>query len=562
MMRFMDKKTFQETGLREVLDWVPTETEYGKELKSKLVPYGTSQVRELRRAFEELRRFRKGLKSSDYFLWNLKGYLSEIKDIKGSLQRVMKNEVLNEVEFFEIKNQIMVMEELRGFFMEHPEVALEKFEMDSVAPLIKALDPENSRVKTFYIYDSYSEELWNIREEKRNIDGKIMETDKKLRQEVYELTGLRPKPNNEILVPKEKKQALGILKNSDLVFFLSETFKSYVFKISPTEELKDLREKYQNLKIREEEEEFQIRRRLSQDVRNFHDEIQKNIHILGELDFSIGKILLGDEIHGVEPRIVGDPYIKIVEGRHSLVEQRLRKEGKSYMPIDVTLENGVTLITGANMGGKTITLKLIALITAMAQLGLYVPAKEATIGPVSFIYFSSGDEQSQERGLSTFGAEIYHLKKITDEKKEKGLVLIDELARGTNPKEGYGISRGVIEHFKTLKGISVVTTHFDGLSRIKDLRHLQVVGLRRVQPEKLKNELQHGEEGIGVLEKYMDYRLEERDPREEVPKEAIMIARLMGLREDILTRAEEVLERERQEQGIREAKEEENKEGE
>lgn len=558
MMNFMDKKTFHETGLREVLDWVPTQTDYGRELKSKLVPYGTSQVQELRRAFEELRKFRKGLKSSDYFLWNLKGYLSEIKDIKGSLHRVIKNEVLNEVEFFEIKNQIMVMEELRDFFMQHPEVALEKFELASVAPLIKALDPDKNRVKTFYIYDSYSQALWDIREEKRNTDGKIMELDKELRREIYETTGLKAKPNNEILVPKEKKEAVALLKKSSLVFFLSETFKSYVFKISPTEEIKDLREKLQNLKIREEEEEFQIRIKLSQRVRDFYDEIQKNIQILGELDFSIGKILLGDEMHGVEPRIVKDPYIKIIEGRHSLVEQRLRKEGKTYTPIDVTLEKGVTLITGANMGGKTITLKLIALITSMAQLGLYVPAKEATIGPVSFIYFSSGDEQSQEMGLSTFGGEIYHLKKITDESKDNGLVLIDELARGTNPREGYAISRGVVEYFKTLQGISVVTTHFDGLSRIRGLRHLQVVGLQNVKPEKLKKELELGEQGIGVLEKYMDYRLEDREPGEEVPKEAIMIARLMGLREDILTRAEEILERESHEQSLSK----ENKEGE
>lgn len=558
MMRFMDKKTFQEIGLREILDWVPTQTDYGKELKSKLVPYGTSQVQALRRSFEELRKFRKGLKSSDYFLWNLKGYLSEIKDIKGSLERVMKNEVLNEVEFFEIKNQIMVMEELRDFFMQHPEVALEKFALASVAPLIRALDPDKSRVKTFYIYDSYSEALWNIREEKRTIDGKIVEADKKLRREIYETTGLKPKLNNEILVPKEKKEAIASLKESRLVFFLSETFKSYVFKVSPTEEMKDLREKMQNLKIREEEEEYGIRVKLSQRVRDFNDEIQKNIQILGELDFSIGKILLGDEIHGVEPRIVKDPYIKIREGRHSLVEQRLRKEGKAYIPIDVTLEKGVTLITGANMGGKTITLKLIALITSMAQLGLYVPAREATIGPVSFIYFSSGDEQSQEKGLSTFGGEIYHLKKITDEKKEHGLVLIDELARGTNPKEGYAISRGVIEHFTTLEGISVVTTHFDGLSGIKDLRHLQVVGLRNMDPDKLKKELELAGQGIGVLEKYMDYRLEERDPEEEVPKEAIMIARLMGLREDILSRAEEIMEIENHEP----PRSKENKEGE
>src|SRR5690606_38517419 len=123
------------------------------------------------------------------------------------------------------------------------------------------------------------------------------------------------------------------------------------------------------------------------------------------------------------------------------------------------------------------------------QLGFYVPAKEATVGLFDFIYFSSGDQQSIQSGLSTFGGEIHGIGQILSRNGERGLLLIDELARGTNPTEGYGISKGIITYLKKSTFVSLITTHFDGLSNIKGIRHLQVVGLKNINLEDLKSEL-------------------------------------------------------------------------
>ncbi len=547
MNEYMSRKNLREVGLEQIIDCLPVQTDYGKDHKERMFPHSHSQIEDLRRIYREMGIFRRGLKSSQSILWNLKGFLSEFKDLRGSLKRVMDQEILNEVELFEIKNQIMVMEELLEFLRRYPQLSLEKFQMESLAPLIKALDPEGSRVRTFYIYDSYSNRLYELREKKRKITGRIQEIQNQLRQKVFEELEIKPKMNNEVLIPKEDRSMAKRAEECSLVYFLSETYRSYVFKIVPTDEVILLREESQKLKMEEEEEEFEIRKILTQRVRDFIDEINKNIHIIGELDLTIGKILLGDDMRGVEPRIVDDPYIHFLKGRHSVVEHRLHQEGKEYMPVDISLEEGVTIVTGANMGGKTITLKLIALIAGMAQLGLYVPAQEATVGPFSFVYFSSGDGQSEEQGLSTFGSEIYHLKNLTDDQQSNGLILLDELGRGTNPSEGYGISYGVIEYFKQVIGITVVTTHLDGLTQIKGVKHLQVVGLRNRKPEEIKEVLDKAGDGKGRLEDLMDYRLEHGEADREVPKEAMMIARLMGLNEKILEKAEKALKTKKQE---------------
>ncbi len=120
--------------------------------------------------------------------------------------------------------------------------------------------------------------------------------------------------------------------------------------------------------------------------------------------------------------------------------------GLEYTPISIELKEGVSCITGANMGGKTVSLKLVGLLTTMAQHGLLVPAKKMVLGLNNFIKASIGDIQSTEKGLSTFGGEIKLIQEAIELSDKKGLILIDELASGTNPEEGYALSKAIVEY--------------------------------------------------------------------------------------------------------------------
>ncbi|SDK87392.1 lysine 5,6-aminomutase reactivase ATPase KamC [Natronincola ferrireducens] len=546
MQNFLSDEKAREIGLKQVLQKLPTQTPYGKEVKDKIVPFFSQDVQDLRKALKDLGVLLEAIEKDYQLLRELKNLLGDLKDIKGSIYRGKTGEVLNEVEFFEIKKQVMSMEKLRKFLL-RGSIGIEAFELLSMEDLLKKLDPENTGIETFYIYDAYSEKLTAIRGKKKEIEGKIFHNNKEAKEDIFKEFAIKPKLNGEIVVLKEEEELLEKLLTSNKVYQTAENFKQFIFRIKPSKALKELKAQSEDLKLLEEEEEFKVRQMLSKTIGDNASSILENINTIGMIDFMMGKAILALQIKGVAPRIVDEPFISIKEGRHIVIEEGLKKQGLKYTPVDVTLKRGVTLITGANMGGKTITLKMMALITAMAQLGLYVPAEEAVIGPVTFIYFSSGDQQSEEKGLSTFGAEIEALNHIVERVEEGGLILIDELARGTNPLEGYGISRGVLEYLKKKPSLSVITTHFDGLSNVEGIKHFQIVGLKNVSIATLKEELQQRKGYRGVLEKHMDYRLEDRNQQTGPPKDAIMIARLMGLKEEIIEEAQKsISEREGQ----------------
>jgi len=169
----------------------------------------------------------------------------------------------------------------------------------------------------------------------------------------------------------------------------------------------------------------------------------------------------------------------------------------------------------------------------MMQYGLFVPADSMEASLCDFIFISAGDEQSLDSGLSTFGAEMQGIKEMLDMSNRQGLVLIDELARGTNPREGYAISYGIISYMMERPCITLITTHFDGLVR-QGVKHLQVKGLRNVDYNKLGDP--------ELISQFMDYTLIEIVGNTGVPKDAINISRLIGVPEIILKEAEKILD--------------------
>jgi DNA mismatch repair ATPase MutS len=176
----------------------------------------------------------------------------------------------------------------------------------------------------------------------------------------------------------------------------------------------------------------------------------------------------------------------------------------------------------------------------MAQYGLFVPCEHFEFEPANFIFLSSQDAQSIDKGLSTFGAEMVNVSEVL-KREDRGLILIDELARGTNPKEGFALSKAIVNYLKKKESVSVITTHFDGLGDAEDVLHLQVRGLSDVNFEDLKINLEHNLEKLHQL---MDYRLRVVHSKESVPKDALKISKLMGVNETILEDAKSILNEE------------------
>ncbi len=518
-------------------------TPYGEALKRGLSPFMSCDRKALAEELDRVEKVVTLIEKDRYTFVEMRAVFKHIKDLRGSFQRAGEEVTLSLVELFEIKTFVGMLEKLASYQEKLKWDWPAQLKVHPILDLKKLLDPQESGVNTFYIYDEYSERLKTLRKHMAAVEGEINREKLQSREKVQNQLNVKIRPNGELTINKSNRELIGDLENCEGLIYSAETYMNITYKVKMDEQVETLFRQLEDYKLQEEEEELRIRQQLTVKIKSHIDEIYHNIHAIGALDLLVGKAYLAIGMDGIKPTLVEKESIEIIEGRHLKVEDALTKQGKAFTPITVKLDNGVTCITGANMGGKTISLKLIGLLTAMAQYGLFVPAKEMRFSPKEYIFFSVGDLQSVDMGLSTFGAEILEMKDILKRADESGLILIDELARGTNPAEGYAISKAIIQYLKEKMATAIITTHFDGLAHTEGIVHLQVRGLVDVDFHLLKQQMGDSSDlGIHLVHQYMDYRLEVIQDERKVPRDALNIARLMGLQEEILKEAEGYLE--------------------
>ncbi len=217
------------------------------------------------------------------------------------------------------------------------------------------------------------------------------------------------------------------------------------------------------LKILAKKEQIEIERvlfALSNEVATYSDNIETSLNNAIIIDFIFAKAKFANSIKATMPNINSKGFIKLNKARHPLIEK------ESAVPIDVCLgdEYSALVITGPNTGGKTVSLKTIGLLTAMAASGLHIPVKEKSeICIFNNIYADIGDEQSIEQSLSTFSAHMTNIVKIVDVVDENCLVLFDELGAGTDPVEGAGLAISILDYIRGFGARVVATTHYSEL---------------------------------------------------------------------------------------------------
>jgi DNA mismatch repair protein MutS len=174
----------------------------------------------------------------------------------------------------------------------------------------------------------------------------------------------------------------------------------------------------------------------------------------------------------VRPIVNDNDGLEILDGRHPVVEQTL--SGERYVPNDVTFEPGerVRIITGPNMSGKSTYLRQAALITLMAQMGSFVPARRAHIGLVDRIFTRIGAQDEIHAGQSTFMVEMVEAANILHNATPHSLLIIDEIGRGTSTYDGVSIAWAVVEYIHNhphLRARTLFATHYHELTQLADL---------------------------------------------------------------------------------------------
>ncbi|MCD8372829.1 MAG: endonuclease MutS2, partial [Clostridia bacterium] len=214
------------------------------------------------------------------------------------------------------------------------------------------------------------------------------------------------------------------------------------------------------LTIDEREEVERILKSLSARVGENSEKLTADAEILYDIDSFYARAHYAYATKSVMPQVNGRGYINIVKGRHPLIDS------KKIVPVSIELggDYNFLLLSGANTGGKTVTLKMVGLFCLMAACGLFIPAAEgSSVAVFEQVFCDLGDSQSIEESLSTFSSHVKNLIEIIDGVNADSLVLVDELGGGTNPDEGQALARAIVERLLSCGCKGIVTTHFTPL---------------------------------------------------------------------------------------------------
>ena len=187
---------------------------------------------------------------------------------------------------------------------------------------------------------------------------------------------------------------------------------------------------------------------------------------LGEVDFLMAKAQIALDFVAGMPVISSDGSLSLRKARHPLLEKALAREGRSIVPLTVTLTPGkrIQLISGPNAGGKSVCLKTVGLLQYMFQWGMLIPTSESSELPVfERIAVSIGDDQNLEDALSTYSSFLADMRELLGSADEKSLVLIDEFGSGTEPAAGGAIAEAILAEIDRRGVYGVITTHYTNL---------------------------------------------------------------------------------------------------
>ena len=292
-------------------------------------------------------------------------------------------------------------------------------------------------------------------------------------------------------------------------------------------QLKDLRiqmrqhpEQQEDLLLQANELEAGVREDLSRQLHPFATAVEQAQLALARIDVDLAKAMQLKQMGLCLPAFSNDGTTHYQAMFHPQVKEALAGRGREFQPVDIAFGQQPTLITGANMGGKTVVLKTLTLCQLLYQFGFGIPAASAQIAVKDEIHFCIGDEQSVEKGLSSFAAEMQNIDAVIKASREnkKILALIDEPARTTNPTEGSALVTALLQVLAGRDMSLILTTHYD----------IEPGSARCLRVKGFKNGM-------------MDYQLVEVQDG-EVPHEALNIAESLGIDNEWITTARTLLE--------------------
>jgi DNA mismatch repair protein MutS len=254
--------------------------------------------------------------------------------------------------------------------------------------------------------------------------------------------------------------------------------------------------------------------------------LQATAAVLAELDVLAALAELARERGYCRPEVVDDPVLDIEDGRHPVLD--IIEPGGTFVPNDTKASpdtGNMLLITGPNMAGKSTYIRQVALLTLMAQMGSFIPARRATIGVADRIFARVGASDELTRGQSTFMVEMTETARILNNATQHSLVILDEIGRGTSTYDGVSLAWAIVEHTHDRIGCrTFFATHYHELTDLES----SLAGVKN-----LNVAVKEWQDNIAFLHKIVDGAADK--------SYGIHVARLAGIPSEVNERAKQIL---------------------
>lgn len=388
--------------------------------------------------------------------------LPKLDDIRPHLKRLALKAVLNGLELAQISRILWTTSSVVRFFEQLADKEVDLRVLDQEVHELVTLPDVTRRLRTSlegdgHLTDDASPELRQIRQH-------ITQTAAAIRQSMDQYTrGKDAKYLSETIVTiRDDRYVLPVRSEYKQHFggiVHDQSASGQTLFIEP-QAVVSLNNRLRQNQMDERHEEQRLLAELTALLTPYQQEILRNAEILGHFDFINAKAQYAHHLHATEPKLSTTNQVNLRQARHPLIDQ------KKVVANDIAIgqDYKTIIVTGPNTGGKTITLKTLALVQLMGQSGLFIPANEnSVIGVFDDIFADIGDEQSIEQSLSTFSGHMENIVGILKQADENSLIVIDELGAGTDPQEGAALAIAILDQIGTLGSYVMVSTHYPEL---------------------------------------------------------------------------------------------------
>ena len=529
-------RTESDHGLAQILQLLPSEGEFCSVAKRHKLRENPLPIQELEQELEHRSRLMKLFFHAHDAQMQMAELVMHLSD--PGMANWDKVESLAIHELFELKSFLYHYLALKTFLEKHKLQSLHP--LPELSGLFRLLDPENNGLPLFRLSPAYSPKLHKLDEERLSCAHKLHEirfADLEKAKKTLKLPTLK----EDFILSRNQEARIQLLLNSKYYVISAESLANISFRLADSSAALKLKNKLNKLQQDIHSEEQVILQQLTQAIQNQLPELKQARSSTIDLVWDYMLAAYGEKYNCCIPAVYDPQHqyrgIKLKAAVNLPLKLVLEEQHRLYQPLDLDFKDHISLITGPNMGGKSTTLKTIALFCACAAKGIPVPADKALLPVFDHIYYNhAGDDHSET--LSSFGREVVAFNTALHH-GESTLFLLDEFAKGTNPEEGEALSLATIQYLQDMGFTLIAATHFSAPTKLNGIAHYSIRGisakdftrLKKLPKDNLQNMLK-------LLSEAMDYALIKLPAGQNPPQCAAQIAALLGLPPEILATAD------------------------